>query len=270
MACRNAYKTKNMATSVEKQAQPMKAVEPTLEKKRDRLYFGVNSKTRADVLLQNNIDQFEWTVRNKIYPCFYGRTLVGENGLTREEIAFLHGKGCKIAAIYPSADQKVTEKHGTDLADKMITRAMELGIPAKTALFLEIDKDEIVSKNFMKALAKKLLTEGYTPGFKANTDARFGFDREYSRGMQTDKDIFEKCLIWAVEPILSEYDRMTTTHLIHPDHWMPFAPSAISRNDIAVWQYGKDCHPIFDNKDQQTVFDLNLVKNEKIIIENMF
>ena len=54
-----------------------------------RLLFGVDSKIQANDLLQNNIDQFEWVVRNKIYPNFYGRYLTGENCLTKDEIKFL-------------------------------------------------------------------------------------------------------------------------------------------------------------------------------------
>ena len=122
----------------------------------------------------------------------------------------------------------------------------------------------------MRGFASMLLNEGFTPGFKANTDAAFDFDREYSRGMQTDKEIFEKCLIWAVSPSLSEFDRVTTTHLIHPDNWMPFAPSGITRQDIAIWQYGKNCHPIADDSGVETTFNVNLVKDAKIIIEKMF
>ena len=122
----------------------------------------------------------------------------------------------------------------------------------------------------MRGFAKALIVEGFTPGFKANTDAKFNFDREFSRGMQTDKEFFERCLIWAMAPTVSDYDRMTTTHLIHPDNWAPFAPSGITRNEVALWQYGKKCHPIHDDAGKGTTFNLNLVRNERIIIEKMF
>ena len=122
----------------------------------------------------------------------------------------------------------------------------------------------------MRGFATTLLKCGLTPGFKANTDAAFDFDREYSGGMQSDRQVFEKCLIWAVAPSLTEYDRVTTTHLIHPDNWVPFAPSSIRRSDIAVWQYGKNCHPIYDDADNETTFNVNLVRNERVIIEKMF
>ncbi len=235
-----------------------------------RLLFGVDSKIQADDILQNNISEFEWVVRNKVYPNFWGRNLVGKNCLTKNEIDFLHEKGCKIAAIYTSLDAKETEEQGKIVAKKIDVVATELGIPQGTAIFLEIGESENVTRDYMRGFAAGLVEEGFTPAFKANTDANFGFDREFSRGLQTDRNVFSKCLVWAVSPSLAEYERVITTHLIHPDNWLPFAPSGITRNDIAVWQYGKECHPINDDTGVETTFNVNLVRNEQVIIEKMF
>lgn len=268
MACRNAYKTKKIMEEAE--VVQTSVTEPVVAQTVNRLLFGVDSKTQANDLLQNNIEEFEWIVRNKIYPNFYGRYLTGENCLTKDEIQFLHGKGCKIAAIYVDECEKQTEEQGMILAKKIDIRALELGIPEGSVIFLEIGEGENISCNFMKGFAQALMLEGYTPGFKANTDAKFAFDREFSRGMQTDKDIFKMCLIWAVAPTVEEYNGITTTHLIHPDNWIPYAPSGITRNEIAVWQYGVNCHPIEDDVGKITTFNLDLVRNEQIIIEKMF
>lgn len=268
MACRNAYKVNT--TKVEAEVAQPSITMPTVAKTVNRLLFGVDSKIQANDLLQNNIEEFEWVVRNKIYPNFYGRYLTGENCLTKEEIRFLHSKGCKIAAIYASADDKITEEQGTVMAKNIDIRALELGIPEGAAIFLEIGENENVSRDFMRGFAKSLMVEGLTPGFKVNTDAKFAFDREFSRGMQTDKDIFKKCLIWAVSPTVKEYNGITTSHLIHPDNWMPYAPSGLTRAEIAIWQYGIDCHPIEDDMGKVTTFNLNLVRNEQVIIEKLF
>ncbi len=270
MACKGAVHAKALA-----EASKVAAVRPETKTAEEaipvkRLLFGVNSEIQANDILQNNISMFEWAVRNKAYPNFWGRYLTGKNALTKEEIDFLHSKGCKIAAIHADSGEKRTEEQGQLLAKKTDILAFELGIPEGTAIFLEIGENEIASRDFMRGFASMLLNEGFTPGFKANTDAAFDFDREYSRGMQTDKEIFEKCLIWAVSPSLSEYDRATTTHLIHPDNWHPFAPSGITRQDIAIWQYGKECHPIDDDSGIKTTFNVNLIRNATIIIEKMF
>ena len=264
MACRNAYKIRTTEIS-ENKIQPV-----TAEKTVKRLLFGIDTKIEIDDLLQNNITQFEWAVRNKIYPNFVGRNIVGENSLNKEEIKFLHSKGCKIAPIYSSLEVKKTKEDGTKLAEKIDAIAIELGIPVETAIYLKIGEKETVTTEFLRSFATTMLVAGYTPAFMANTDAKYSFDREFSRGMQTDKNIFEKCLIWAVSPTLAEYDNITTTHLIHPDNWQPYAPSGISRKEIAIWQYGKNCHPIEDNTGKTVSFDLDLVRNEYVIREKMF
>ena len=269
MACKGAKNKQNAvaevaATTVAEVAIKTEVHSPV------RLLFGVDSRIQADDILQNNISEFEWVVRNKVYPNFWGRNLVGENSLTKQETDFLHEKGCKIAAIYTSLDAKQTEEQGKIVAKKIDVVAMELGIPQGTAIFLEIGESENVTRDYMRGFAEGLVEEGFTPAFKANTDANFGFDREFSRGLQTDREIFNKCLVWAVVPSLAEYERVTTTHLIHPDNWIPFAPSGITREDIAIWQYGKDCHPIKDDSGNETTFNVNLVRNEQVIIEKMF
>lgn len=241
----------------------------TPEEKVTRLIFGVNSKFSADVILQNNLTLFEWVTRNKQYPSFWGRNIAGDNSLTKEEIAFLHGKGCKISLIYPACDETSTQEKGEVVARKITSIAFELGVPGNTAVFLEIPEESNATTDFLRGYAKGMIFDGYVPGFKANTDAIYGFDREFSRGMRIDRELFSKCLVWAVAPSLEEYDRITTTHLIHPDNWVPYVPSGITRKDIALWQYGKECHPICDDNDNMTFFNISLMRSKKIIIENM-
>lgn len=234
------------------------------------LYFGVESKVRADNILQNNLTQFEWVVRNKMYPLFWARNIIGQNSITKEEIDFIHRKGCKIALTCTDDGEKQSEEQGNHFANKIVEYALKLGIPVNTAIFLEINNSESVSTLYMTGFASTLLIYGFVPGFKANTDATFYFDRDYSRGMQNNKEIFQKTLVWAVAPTLKEFDRITTTHLIQPDYWEPFAPSGITRNDIAIWQYGKNCHPIRDNNNKDTIFNINLLRNLEVFITNMF
>ena len=261
MALENANKTNTITEETQNNQRMDQPV---------RLLFGVDSKIQSNDLWQNNIDMFEWVTKNKIYPIFWGRNIIGENSLTKDEIKFLHDKGCKIAAICNTSDPKKSEEQGKIFAKKVILAALELGISLGTAIFLEIAENEDITKNYLRGFAKAMLVEGYIPGFKANTDARFEFDCEFSRGMKADKDVFGKCLIWAVAPSLAEYDGITTTHLIHPDTWKPFAPSGISRNDIAIWQYGKDCHPIYDDYNKEVVFNVSVLKDSKVILNNLF
>ncbi len=235
-----------------------------------QLLFGADSVIYSDSNLQNNITQFLWVAKNKQYPNFWGRNLVGKNALSIPEIDFLHNKGCRIAPIYNESCEKKTAEQGELIARKIDEIAIKLGITEGTAIFLEIDENEDLTWEFMYGFAKMLILAGYTPGFKANTDAALAFGREYSCGVQNKKDVFKECVIWATSPCLKEYERITTGHFISPDNWAPFAPSEIIKNDISVWQYGKNCHPINDDKGNETTFNLNLVRDGKIVIEKMF
>lgn len=267
MACRKYINTKAMT---ETGAGQYSVTTPAVEQTVDRLLFGVDSQIQANDLLQNNIEQFEWVVRNKIYPCFYGRYLNGENCLTKDEIKFLHSKACRIAAIYAEGGPKETKEQGVRLAQEAANRAHQLCIPEGTAIFLEIGKKEAVSRAFLSGFAVALMEGGYTPAFKANTDSRYGFDRAFSAGMQNEKALFQKCLIWAEAPTVEAYNGITTSHLIRPDNWKPYAPSGITRKEIAVWQYGVNCHPIEDDMGKLTTFNLDLVRNEQVIYDKMF
>ena len=267
MACKNENRTKQNQVPDTIWAA---IAEINVPKTVSRLFWGADSQMQSNDLLQNNIEEFEWIVRNKKHPDFYGRYLTGDNCLTLEEIGFLHGKGCKIVPIYADNCVKQTEQQGTHLAKEIDARALELGIPEGTAIFLEIDENYPVSRDFMRSFAKSLMEEGYTPGFRTNTDAKFMFDREFSRGMQTDREIFKRCLIWAVSPTIKEYDGITTSHVVYPDIWMPYAPSGITRAEIAIWQYGAHCHPIEDDMGNLVTFNLDLVRNEQVIVDKMF
>ena len=183
MACRNDYKTKNIIEEVD--VAETSISEPVVAKSVNRLLFGVDSEIQANDLLQNNIEEFEWVVRNKIYPNFYGRYLTGDNCLTKDEIKFRHRKGCKIAAIYADNGAKQTEEQGTILAKKIDVRALELGIPEGTVIFLEIGENENASRDFMRGFVKALMVEGFTPGFKANTDAKFADRKEHTSELQS-------------------------------------------------------------------------------------
>ena len=270
MACRDAYEIETENIGNVMAMNQFRGHEGDLISTTDRLLFGVNSEFPSNTTLQNNLTEFEWVTKNKLYPNFWGRNITGENCLTKGEIVFLHDKGCKIAAIYKTTDAMETEEQGSIQARKIAIVALELGIPKDSAIFLEISETENVTSEYLKEFIQDLLSEGYTPGFKANTDANYPFDRMYSRGMQEDPALFGQCLIWAVAPSLKEYDRVTTTHLIHPDNWVPYAPSGITRNDIAIWQYGKACHPIHDDAGNETSFNIDLVRNEQVIIDKMF
>lgn len=263
-------KKENVNPCTEAQVTPCQQEKTSKKVKLSGLFFGVDSSVPADNVLQNNLTQFDWVTRNKAYPNFWGRHIEGDTPLTKEEIRFIHRKGCKIVPIYRSDEPKQTEAQGKAESKKIALRAVELGIPKGTAVFVELADTEPAKQQYLFGLANGLLAAGYIPGFKANTDSLYGFDGEYSRAMTQHPQVFEQCLVWATAPKPEEYDGITTSHFIHPDKWIPFAPSCITRNDIALWQYGSNCHPIYDDAGKKTCFHIDLVKDMQIVVEKMF
>ena len=270
MACKDALKKRARALDAANAAARSIKHSRRNSAIRERLVFGVDTETQAYDMLQNNLTVFEWVDRNKIYPAFWGRYLTGENCLTGEEVAFIHSMGCKIAALCRKEGEKLTEAQGEAFASDICLQAAMLGAHAGAAIFLEVPDGEEANTAFMKGYAKEVLFHGFVPGFKANTDAAVSFDREFSRGLQTDRNIFSRCLVWAMAPSLPEYERVTTTHLVHPDRWMPYAPSSITRRDVAVWQYGRNCHPIENEDGDEVCFHVNLVRDTQVINRYMF
>ena len=235
-----------------------------------QLWFGVDSSVPANTILQNNLSLFEWVIRNKIFPSFWGRYLTGSDGLTKDEIAFLRKNGCRTVALYKEDEEKLTEEQGRIHAKKIADIARLLEIPSGVSVFLETNDGELVTTEYMKGYIDGLFEQGFTPGFKSNTDAHFCFDRDFSRGVQIAPTSFKYSLVWATAPSVPEYNKITTTHLIRPEVWAPFAPSGIKRNDIAFWQYGKNCHPIDTEEGNEISFNIHLLKREDVLFNRTF
>lgn len=267
MAYKNAINNENTT--------PISVAEPIVEEKNfgvivpENMYFGVDTSFPANTLLQNNITLFDWVERNKPQPNFWGRNIFGANCITKDEIHFLHNRGCRVALIYQPISPKETEEDGRLSAQEIFDHIFKLGMHKDIAVFLEIQDIEAVTNSYMLGFAKELLNLNLIPGFKANTDAQFTFDRKFSRCLNNYRDVFEKCIVWATAPNLDEYYRTTNAHLIHPDVWIPFAPSGISKNDICIWQYGKECHPIYDEINREITFNVNLTKETNTIFKYM-
>lgn len=270
MACRKSLETHGGEDGMMRYS-PDPSVPATAGTEAPGLLFGTDCVAPADERLQNNLELFEWMVRNKEYPVFCGRNITGADCLTPEEAVFLHTKGVKIAAVFPpDSGEMLTETEGRLCAYRAVLRAAELKIPGKCAIFLDIRNDTPVSAGFLYGYASALTREGYVPAFRADTDANSAFAREFSRGTELYPELSDTCLVWATSPILPEYDSMTSSHFISPDNWNPCAPAGTESSRIAIWQYGKNCHPIGTDNGRTTTFNLDLIRNMRILIENLF
>ena len=223
-----------------------------------RTVFGVSSVTPINETLKNGYTMFDWVMRQDGYPAFCMRTLIGEDKITAEEIAFLRGRHCKIGLVIRDlTEAKVSAVNGTQDALKAVKAARELGVPqdGRIALFAEIKPAWSVNHNWMISFAQTVVANGYVPGFIGNTDSsfNFNFDRQCSHFVNATKDVHSFGAVYmATEPKCFSW----------PEKWAPYCPSALKPGDISLWS----C--------DTTTFDTMQVENvyarDENVLENMW
>ncbi len=176
-------------------------------------------------------------MRQKCFPSFWGRNILGDNVVTKKEIEFLKERNCKLKLIVGDLTEKsVSSSNGYEDASRSIAAADELGVPQgkKIALFAKILPEWSINHNWMISYARMLFDNGYVPGFIGNTDSyiNFNFDRQCSHYIQaTKQEDYYNAIFSATEP---KVDNM-------PVEWTPYCPSALNQNDIHMWNTGEFC-----------------------------
>ena len=218
--------------------------------------FGVRSATPSNKRLKNGYTLYDWVMRQKCFPDFWGRSISGVERLTEEEIAFLRERGCKILPVMDElTEQGVSRVNGADDALRAVEAATALGIPQyqNIAIFADIKPDWSVNHNWMISFAQMLSANGYIPGFIGNTDSskNFNFDRQCSHYVQATGHIGSFGAIYvATEPKLEDV----------PEVWEPFCPSALEPEDMHFWACGKTVLGVVEADDLYMKDDKNLEK----------
>ena len=106
--------------------------------------FGVRSATPANKRLKNGYTLYDWVMRQKCFPDFWGRSISGADRLTEDELAFLRERGCKILLVMDElTEQGVSRMNGADDALRAVEVATALGVPQhqNIAIFADIKPD---------------------------------------------------------------------------------------------------------------------------------
>ena len=197
--------------------------------------FGVSSTFPSNQKLKNGYTMYDWVMRQKCCPAFWGRGLTGPNAIQNEEIAFLRSKNCKILLIVQDlTEAEVSGSDGEKQAFRAVECARNLKVPQNSgiAIFAEFKPDWSVNHNWMIGFAGVLSMNGYVPGFIGNTDSakNFNFDRQCSHYVQATETVHQFDAVYmATEPKCSHPPRI----------WEPFCPSALNREDMHLWKTGE-------------------------------
>lgn len=219
--------------------------------------YGVSSSEPSNQKLKNGYTLYDWVMRQKTFPAFWGRTLLGENEVTEEEIAFLREKDCKIMLVIKDLTEKgVSGTNGTEDALRAIEKAKSLEVPQKEgiAIFAEIKADWSVNHNWMISFAQTLFENGYVAGFIGNTDSskNFNFDRQCSHYVQETESADQLGAVYvSTEPKCGEM----------PEEWTPYCPSALNPEDMHFWSCGETT---FDSIKVEDIYAIDEKTVEKL------
>ena len=219
--------------------------------------FGVMSSIASNVKLKNGYTLFDWVMRQRCFPAFWGRPISGENKVSLAEIDFLKEKNCKTMPIFDDfTEAEISSNNGENLALRAINAAIELGIPQnhKHAIFVCVPSNWSINHNWMLHFASLLDSHGYIPAFIGNTDSskNFNFDRQsshYVEIMEATPNF--KTIFGATEPKVFE----------EPSEWYPFCPSAMMPADISIWVCD-EMH--FDGQDIPVIYVSDLETVDKM------
>ncbi len=175
-------------------------------------------------------------------PDFWGRYLTDSvcPPLSRVEIQAAHARHMGILPIFNEADcSKVQGRdRSTAYALGAVTRAIEDGIPAGTAIAIDIEPvgsvcpgAAHVDKAFIEGWFDVITWTGYTPAFYGNTIPRSAFANAWCAAVAERPEIAPASYLWSFEPSLVRVSKAAK----RAPPFSPDDPGCPGR--LAIWQY---------------------------------
>lgn len=191
--------------------------------------WGIDSAAKATETL------YQCVAANFGHPDVWGRYLntienVSE-GLTKEEISFLKGKGIKIMPIYNNFREAVGMQAGRVAAQNAIFHAKRLGIPEGVFIFANVERFFDVDANWIIGWAELFYNSSYRPGIY-HDPTEGPFNDAFCNAVERSKIVKEQVVLWSAEPEIG-----VTTKSEFP----AFKPEKLScGGNVWAWQYGRD------------------------------
>lgn len=197
-----------------------------------RYIWGVDSATAV------NNKNYECVNQNFGHPKFWGRYLTHisnvSDGLTREEILFLHKKGIRVMPIYNNFRTAVGYRNGRVAAQNASYHAARLKFPKGTFIFANVERFFDVDEDWIIGWVDAMYVTGYKPGFYH--DPKTGsFSEVYCTAVAKNKLVSEQSVLWSAE---REYG------ITKEKNAPAYNPMKVPcKANVWGWQYGRDSTP---------------------------
>jgi hypothetical protein len=136
-------------------------------------------------------------------PRFWGRyikTVPGAaDGLTRAEIALIHGQGIRILPVYSDFRDARGYSKGQVAARNAIHNAKLLGIPKNVVLFANVERFFAVDEAWIRGWVDTLFPSDYKPGFY-NDPVVGGFSDAFCKAAAGHDRVRIQSVLWSAEP----------------------------------------------------------------------
>lgn len=179
-------------------------------------------------------DLLECVAMNFGYPVFWGRYLVRvprvSDGLTRQEIAWIHSRGIKLLPIYNFFREAEGYRQGRAAAIDAVYHAGLLGIPEGTPLFADIESYFQVDSEWIQGWTEALLVSGYISGIY-NDPASGDFNEAFCNAARENSKVIRQNILWSAEPETEPSGPQ------NPPAYTPKTPAC--GGNVWAWQYSR-------------------------------
>lgn len=209
--------------------------------------WGVDSATNVNNIL------FECVRRNYGMPKYWGRYLTrvegAAEGLTTNEVRFLHQKGVKIIPIYSAFRRATGFSSGQIIARNALFHARRLRIPKGLLLVANIEHFFEVDAAWIRGWTTTIQLNGYRPGIY-HDPIKGKFSAAYCQAVSASPEVASQLVLWSAEPepgVSKEADAPS---------YAPASPPCTAQ--VQIWQYGRDSRvcPIDTNLMRRSLYNL--------------
>lgn len=168
-------------------------------------------------------------------PNYWGRYLTtvpdASEGLTKEEILFLHNSGTRVLPIYNNFKEARGFRKGKVTAQNAAFHAKRLKFPKETILFANVERFFDVDEAWIRGYVEGMIPTGYKSGFY-NDPVEGDFNSEYCKAVSKNKKVAVQSILWSAEP------EVGVTKARNAPRFRPKKPAC--KANVWGWQYARD------------------------------